>query len=58
MEVDTVVMYKCTDFYNPDCERSLKWDDIDLNIDWGDDRQNLIVSDRDSSALSFKDLEL
>jgi dTDP-4-dehydrorhamnose 3,5-epimerase len=58
MEVDTVVIYKCTDFYKPDCERSLKWDDIDLNINWGDDRQNLIISDRDSSALSFKDLEL
>lgn len=52
------VMYKCTNFYNPDCERSLKWDDVDVNIDWGDDEQELIISDRDSAAFSFKDLEL
>jgi len=58
IEVDTVVMYKCTDFYDPACERSLKWDDTDLGIDWGDSPQDIILSDKDSAALSFKDLEL
>ncbi len=58
MEVDTVVMYKCTDFYDPACEKSLKWDDKDLRIDWGDSLQDIIVSDKDYAAVSFKDLEL
>jgi len=58
IEVDTVVMYKCTDFYDPACERSLKWDDTDLGIDWGLSPQGAIMSDKDSAAVSFKDLEL
>ena len=57
MEVDTIVMYKCTDFYDPACEKSLKWDDKDLRIDWGDSLQDIIMSDKDDAADSFKDLE-
>ena len=57
MENDTVVIYKCTDFYNPSHERSLKWDDLDLDIDWGYFPQEIVMSDKDSAASSFKDLE-
>ena len=56
IEVDTVVMYKCTNFYDPACERSLKWNDTDLSIDWGASPQDTILSDKDSEAISFKDL--
>ncbi|MEN9542003.1 MAG: dTDP-4-dehydrorhamnose 3,5-epimerase [Cyanobacteriota bacterium] len=28
------VLYKTTDFWSRDCERSLRWDDPDLAIDW------------------------
>jgi dTDP-4-dehydrorhamnose 3,5-epimerase len=32
---DTAVfLYKCTDFYQPGGEGSIRWDDPDLNIDW------------------------
>jgi len=27
-------LYKCTDFYSPEHERTLKWDDATLNIQW------------------------
>lgn len=31
---NTTVIYKTTDFYNSDSERSIVWNDPDLNIDW------------------------
>jgi dTDP-4-dehydrorhamnose 3,5-epimerase len=27
-------VYKCTDYYNPQAELTIKWDDTYLNIDW------------------------
>ncbi|KZK65190.1 dTDP-4-dehydrorhamnose 3,5-epimerase [Shewanella baltica] len=27
-------VYKCTDFYNPQAELSIKWDDLDIGIRW------------------------
>ena len=34
LEDDTLVSYKCSDYYNPDGERGLLWDDAELAIDW------------------------
>lgn len=52
-EDDTVVAYKCTEFYNPDSERSLLWDDPQLSINWG--VENPVISGKDGEALSFAD---
>jgi dTDP-4-dehydrorhamnose 3,5-epimerase len=51
LEDETIFCYKCTNFYNPENERSILWNDTDLNIDW--DIKNPIVSEKDKSALSF-----
>lgn len=34
LQDDTQFLYKATDFYSKDCERSLKWNDPTLMIDW------------------------
>ncbi|HYE37890.1 dTDP-4-dehydrorhamnose 3,5-epimerase [Methylocaldum sp.] len=45
--------YKCTDFYNPSAEYSLRWDDPDLGIAWPID--NPVLSTKDESARFLKD---
>jgi dTDP-4-dehydrorhamnose 3,5-epimerase len=34
---DSELLYKCTDFYAPDCDGAVRFDDPDLGIDWGID---------------------
>ncbi|WP_026727824.1 dTDP-4-dehydrorhamnose 3,5-epimerase [Flavobacterium denitrificans] len=41
------VMYKCDQFYNKASEGGIKYDDPSLNIDWGMDLNDAIVSDKD-----------
>jgi len=47
--------YKCTDFYAPEFERSILWNDSDIGIQWGVKEQNeLLLSDKDAQAQHFE----
>ena len=35
LEKNTIVQYKCTDYYNPKSEYGIRWNDSDVNINWG-----------------------
>jgi dTDP-4-dehydrorhamnose 3,5-epimerase len=52
-------IYKCTDYYAPEHERSIKWNDPDINIDWPitPDRPPLL-SEKDEKGSSFQDAEV
>ncbi|RVT80646.1 dTDP-4-dehydrorhamnose 3,5-epimerase [Rhodobacteraceae bacterium CCMM004] len=50
---ETVVAYLCGDGYAPDCERSVRWDDPDLAIDWPLPQGGPTVSGRDAGAESW-----
>lgn len=53
---DTAVFsYKCSALYNKDAERSIIYNDPDLNITWN--TESPIVSSKDLMAKSFKDIE-
>ena len=48
--------YKCTDFYHPDDEGGIIWNDPDIGIDWPvEDESKLIFSDKDQKWPQFKD---
>ena len=49
----TLFSYKCTDYYQPDSEGGLAWNDPDLGIDWGIDSP--ILSAKDTQNQAFKD---
>ena len=46
--------YKCTDYYNPDTEGGVLWNDPDLGIDWPIDEPAL--SDKDRVCPRLKDI--
>jgi len=51
-------VYKCTDFYAPEYERSICWDDPDLNIDWPlVNGGQPILSEKDTHAPLLRDVE-
>lgn len=53
------VEYSTTDIYSPDNERTIIWNDPDLNISWPiPDGEKPILSSKDSQGKSFKDAEI
>ncbi|SFR64478.1 dTDP-4-dehydrorhamnose 3,5-epimerase [Litoreibacter janthinus] len=53
---DTHVIYKCSAFYAPQSELSVRWDDPVLGIDWGVQTDQIILSRKDEQALSVSEL--
>ena len=56
LEKNTIVHYKCTDYYNPDSNYGIKWNDSDLNINWNVSRP--ILSEKDSSLPLLKNQKM
>ncbi len=48
-------LYKATNFYHPEYEQTIAWDDPVLNISWGDITP--LVSEKDMKGISFLELE-
>jgi dTDP-4-dehydrorhamnose 3,5-epimerase len=56
LEHNTLVCYKCTQYYHGQSEMSIKWDDPELGVDWG--VANPIVSKKDQGAQGWNKVEL
>jgi dTDP-4-dehydrorhamnose 3,5-epimerase len=50
------VLYKATEFYQPTLERTIVWNDPDLNIQWQNDRAPLL-SEKDRQGARFREAE-
>lgn len=55
-EPDTEIIYKCTDYYAPDCDGAVAWNDPDIGIDWGLNGGDPVLSDKDARAPKLADL--
>lgn len=52
---EVVFQYKCDNFYAPQSEGALAWDDPDLGIDWKVKASDVILSDKDRAHPRLKD---
>ncbi|WP_300513177.1 dTDP-4-dehydrorhamnose 3,5-epimerase [Aliiroseovarius sp.] len=56
-EPDTEIIYKCTDFYAPESDGAVRFDDPDIGIDWNMGDVTPILSEKDAGAPLFRDLD-
>jgi len=49
LEADSEIVYKCSEYYSPEAEGALRWDDPDIGIEWPI-KGNAILSEKDASA--------
>lgn len=54
---EVVFQYKCDNFYAPQSEGAIAWDDPDLGIDWGIPAEDVILSEKDRNHQRLKDAE-
>lgn len=55
--LDTEIVYKCSEYYAPETEGALRFDDPDIGIDWGLDGINVVLSEKDAAAGSLADFD-
>ena len=49
LEDNTEVTYKVTDYYAPECDKGIRWNDPTIGIDWPVGEEAAILSDKDKS---------
>ncbi len=55
---EAIFVYKVDNYYSPECDRSIRFDDPDINIDWNFPKDEILVSDKDKNAPFLKDAEV
>ena len=53
---DAVFQYKCDNYYNPQSERGILWNDPSIGIDWQLPVSDIILSEKDKKHPLLKDL--
>ena len=52
---EVIFQYKCDDFYCPETEGAIAWDDPDLAIDWKVPEDKIILSEKDKRHPRLRD---
>lgn len=51
-----IFLYKCDEYYHADQEYGVRFDDIDLQIDWKIPTEEIIISEKDRQLPMFKEV--
>ncbi|WER09573.1 dTDP-4-dehydrorhamnose 3,5-epimerase [Rhodobacter capsulatus] len=54
---ETEIIYKCSDYYHPETEGALIWNDPDIGIDWGMGDLEPVLSAKDAVAGRIADFD-
>lgn len=54
---NVIFQYKCDNYYAPQSEGAIAWDDPDLNIDWRISTDKIILSEKDKQNKPLKEAE-
>lgn len=52
-----IFSYKVDNYYSPECDRGLAYDDPDVNVEWVLDKEQLTLSEKDKKQPSLKELK-
>jgi dTDP-4-dehydrorhamnose 3,5-epimerase len=55
---EAVFVYKVDNYYSPESDRNIRFDDPDINIDWNFPKDKILVSEKDKKAPFLKDAEI
>jgi dTDP-4-dehydrorhamnose 3,5-epimerase len=55
LEDNTIFSYKCTNYYNPNSEVTILWNDRNLQIDW--QIENPLISPKDKEGVLLQDFQ-
>lgn len=55
---EAIFVYKVDNYYSSECDRSIRFDDPDININWNFPKDEILVSDKDKNAPYLKDAEI
>ena len=53
---DVEVQYKVDEYYSPECDRSVRFDDPEIGVDWG--VKDPVLSQKDLKAPLLKDSDV
>lgn len=53
---DSVFQYKCDDYYHPECEGGIAWNDPQIGIDWGTSESEITLSDKDNNRPKLSEI--
>ena len=55
LEDHTIFQYKCDEFYHPELEGGIAWNDPQIGIEWGIPECEIILSDKDRNRKLLKE---